>query len=69
MARTRPVPVTEDGVEIGAITRTAEGTWEGFLLTTDRAGYVPLDLLNQPEFSLPSQARDAVVTEYRRRAA
>jgi len=65
--RTRPLPVTDNGTEIGAIVRTAEGTWEGWLLTADRQGYVPLDLRNQPEFGYPTHARDAVVTEYNRR--
>ena len=59
--------VTTNGTTIGAIVPTPQRTWQGWLLTADGHGYVPVQTLNNPEFSLPSHAREAVVSEHQKR--
>lgn len=67
-----PTPIFKNETLIGAIARNSQGNWEGFLLADDNTNYVPLSAGNQPEFSQPTHATEAVTSEHRtiqRRAA
>lgn len=55
---------TPNGVQVGAVITTPQGTFEGWVLVADGQGYTPLVLGNNPEFSQAAHAHDAVISTY-----
>ena len=59
----KPTPVTINGIQVGAITRTPYRTWLPFILTADGQGYLPIGY-GQQDVPTPTEARDMVIAEH-----